>query len=162
MHLEDLDVPVVAEALRDLLDQAEQQVDAEAGIGRPDHRHVAGRVADRLLLLAGEAGRADHDWPPKFGGERRMAAGRRRRGELDRDIAVAQQPVRAVAGDDAKPADPGELAEVLADRAAARPGDAAGQRAALGRDDVGDQHAAHPAAAPDNPDSGLGHACLPR
>src|SRR5438128_2086832 len=79
-----------------------------------------------------------------------------------RAAAAARPRLRAVAGDDAKPADPGELAEVLADRAAARPGDAAGQRAALGRDDVGDQHAAHPAAAPDNPDSGLGHACLPR
>ena len=161
MHFHNFDVPFGPEPRRDLFDQAEQQIDAEAGIGGPHHRHPLGGAADRRLLVARQPGRADHDRPAELGGERRMRRGRLRRREIDRDIAVAQHLARIRRGGEADPADSGQFAEILAEAGAPRPGDAAAQAAALARDDVGDQHAAHPAATPDHSDSGLGHDAPP-
>ena len=94
VHLDDLDVPVRAEPRRDLLDQAEQQVDAEAGIGRPDDRHPLGRRAHRAVSARRQPGRADHHRRAVLGRERGVRRGRGGEAELDRDIAVAHQLAR--------------------------------------------------------------------
>src|SRR5258707_12447770 len=86
---------------------------------------------------------------------------RLRRGKFDRDVAIAQQLARILHGREADRADPGQFTEILSETAASRPGDAAAEGAALGHNDVGDQHAAHPAAASDHSDSGLGHYAPP-
>src|SRR5712671_4026557 len=162
MHLDDLDVPFRPEACRDLLDQPEQQIDAEAGIGGPDDRHALGGPADRRrLLFAGQSGRADDDRAAEFGGQSRVRRRCVRGREVDRDIAVAQHLPCIPGGGDPDPADPGELTEILADSGAPRLGAAARQLASLARDDIGDQHAAHAAGAPDHPDSGPGHGMPP-
>jgi hypothetical protein len=66
-----------------------------------------------------------------------------------------------VADGDADVACSGQFAEVPAERGAPRPGHTAGQGAALGRDDVGDQHAPDAAGAANHPDPGLCHPGLP-
>jgi hypothetical protein len=90
-----------------------------------------------------------------------MRHSRLRRREVDRDIAITQHLTGIPGGGETEPADPGQLAEILAERAASRLDGAARQIASLGRRDVGDQHAAHAAAAPDHPDSGSGHGMPP-
>src|SRR2546429_92779 len=69
MHLDDLDVPFRPEPRRHLLDQPEQQIDAEAGIGGPDDRHALGGPADRRLPFAGQPRRADDDRAAEVGPE---------------------------------------------------------------------------------------------
>src|SRR5438270_10013190 len=90
-----------------------------------------------------------------------MRRGRLRRGEIDRDVAVAQQLPRIRRGGKADAADPGQFAEILSETGAPRSGEPAAQAAALARNNVGNQHAAHPAAAPDHSDSGFGHDAPP-
>ena len=78
-------------------------------------------------------------------------------------MATSLSPISlpGVAGrDEPDPADPGQLAEIRADMRTARPGGAAGELATLGAGDLGDQHAAHAAAAPDDPHPDIGHSCL--
>ena len=83
-------------------------------------------------------------------------------GELDRDVAVAQQRFGAVSRGYPEPADAGQFAEILSERRAARPRRAARQGATVGSSNVGDQHTADPAGTSDHPDPGLRHRRLPR
>ena len=161
VHLHDLDVPVRAEPRRDLLDETQQQVDPETGIGGPDDRDRARGLAHGLFLGAVQPGRADHERFSEPRRERGVLGGGGGRGEFDRDVAAAQQRLGIVGGGDAEPADAGQLAEILAQRRAAGTRDAAGQRAALGRGDIGDQHAADPPGNADDPDPDLRHRRLP-
>src|SRR5438270_467104 len=59
VHLHDLDVPVGAQPARDFLDDAQQDVDPEAHIGRPHDRSLARRLAYPGALLLPETGRTD-------------------------------------------------------------------------------------------------------
>ena len=161
VHLQDLDVPIGAEPARRFLDDAQQHIDAEAHIGRPDDRDVARRLADRVALLRRQAGGADHHRLAEPGGECGMLGGSGGRGEFEHHVAVADQLVDRLADRDADPPDPGQLADVLVDIAAAGRLAAAGDGAALGGGDLGDQHSSHPAAAADDAHLGLGHALPP-
>ena len=120
MHFHDLDVPVRAEPGGDLLDQTEQQVDPETGIGGPDDRDRACGLAHCVLLGAVQSGRADHERLAEPSREGSVLGGGGGRGEFDRDIAGAEQRLGIGGGDDAETADAGQLAEILA--AAALPG----------------------------------------
>src|SRR5579871_3332796 len=83
-----------------------------------------------------------------------MRGARLRRGEVDDDVAGADQRLGRIG--DGQPA-----AERAADQRAARTRAAAGQDTALARGDLGDQHAAHAAAAAEHADPGFGHSSLP-
>jgi len=161
VHLEDFDVPLRPEPAGHLIDQPKQQIDAKAGVGRPDDRHARSSLAHRPFLGRLQPGRADDQ---RLAEPRRhcgVFSGGSRGGELDRHIAVAQEAVRAVADDDPDAAEASQLADILAGRRAAMPRHAASQGAALGREDVADQHAAHAAGASDHTDPGFRHGRLP-
>ena len=115
----------------------------------------------RRLFGAGKPSGADHDRLAEGRGELGVIRRRGRHREIHRHIAVAQQPLGIVADGDAEAGNPGQLAQILADAGGARASDPAGQDAALGCGDVGDQHASHPAGASDHPNPGPGHGCLP-
>jgi hypothetical protein len=154
---DDLDVPIGAEPARHLLDDAQQYIDAEAHIGRPDNRDMARRLAHHVALFGRQPGGADDHRLAKLGGERGMLGGRRRRGELQYHVADADQLVDGLADRDPDPPDTGEFADVLVDITAARRLAAAGDATIFGRRDLGDQHPSHSAAASDDADLGLCH-----
>src|SRR5271169_4395627 len=161
VRLHDLDVPIGAETARGFFDDAEQHIDPEAHIRRPDDRDIARRLAHHIALLGREAGGADHHRLAEAGGERCMFGGGGGRGKFEHDIAVADQLVHRLADRDADSPDPGKLADVLVDIAAAGRLAAAGDGASLGGRDLDDQHSTHPAAASDDTHLGLRHAPSP-
>jgi hypothetical protein len=83
------------------------------------------------------------------------------RSKFEHDVAVAHQFLDGLANRNADPTDPGELADVLVDIAAARRLAAARHRAAFGRGNLGHQHPAHPAATSDDTHLGPGHVLPP-
>ena len=60
VHLDDLDVVGGIQGGRHLLDQAQQQVDAQAHVRGPDDRDALGMGLEPLGLAGIEAGGADH------------------------------------------------------------------------------------------------------
>ena len=88
---------------------------------------------------------------------------RRRRGEVDHRVGRGEQGRRVVADREALGADPGEVAEVLADHGAeARELRAAGKRAAIRLVDDARHHAAHAAGTADDADPERFHPQSPR
>ncbi len=59
VHLDDLDVPILAEPRRRVADQVGEQVDAERHVRRLKHRDRLGGRVDRHEMLGAEPGRAD-------------------------------------------------------------------------------------------------------
>src|SRR5262249_36464286 len=104
-HLHDFDVPVGTQPARHLLDYAQQHIDADAHIGRPDDRNLGCRLAHSLALLGREAGRADHHRLADLGSERGVFYGGGGRGEFKHDIAVADQLLYRLTDRDAHAAD---------------------------------------------------------
>lgn len=125
-------------------------------------RHAARRRRHRFLLRGLEPGRADDQrlaLPRRF---RRVGGGGGGRGEIDDDIDAGEKPCHVVAGDQAELAEPGELAEILADHGIALGLAAARDAAARGAVDLGDEHAPHAPTAAGDPDRDLRHASLLR
>ena len=61
MHLQYLDVPILAEQSRRLAHQVGEEVDAERGVRRLNHRYLCRGFADHPLMIRAKAGRADQD-----------------------------------------------------------------------------------------------------
>ena len=91
VHLDNLDIPVVTQLARRLLDQRRQHVDAERGIAGLQDGNRPGRLVDRGMMRVFEAGGADNNRLARrdAGIQRRLQ--RRRRGKIDQHIAARDQ-----------------------------------------------------------------------
>ena len=91
VHFDDLDVVVVAEALRGKRDQLEQHVDADAHIRRIDQRDRSAGLGQRFFVGLAQARRADHRADAGAGAGVDVSNRRRRPGEVDQDVGVAER-----------------------------------------------------------------------
>ncbi len=74
MHLDDLDVELVAERRSDLLRQHREQIDAEAHVAGLHDRGLFRGFGDLRVILGRRAGGADDVHELRFGRELRQAA----------------------------------------------------------------------------------------
>ncbi len=75
----------------DLLDQSQQQVDAQRHVRRLDDGGVGGGLGDGLLLGRADAGRADDQHRFRLGGQRGVADAGVRAGEIDHRVGLGEQ-----------------------------------------------------------------------
>jgi uncharacterized protein YcaQ len=126
VHLDDLYVPVRAEAGRRFLHEVAEQVDAERGVGRVDHGDLGGRRVEQSAMVVAEPGRADEDRLAGGEGASEVRLERFRRSEVDEDVAALRDDldIVAVGGDacDGAAHPPARAEELDADLAAARHG----------------------------------------
>ena len=87
MHFDDLDIPVGAQPRRRVAHQMREQVDAERGVRRLQHRNARRGGVDRGVMVGGQPGRAHHQrgTPGERRIEMRLQPARHR--EVDEDIA---------------------------------------------------------------------------
>src|SRR5215472_18734337 len=128
VQLHDFDVPIRAKPAGDLFDNSQQQVDAQAHIGRPYDRNFAPRLPHRGTFLGREARGTDYYRLSQSGDLCGVSGGRGGCREFNHDVAVADQLFGIIADRDTEPPDSGEFADVLTYIAAAWPGAATGQR----------------------------------
>jgi hypothetical protein len=152
VHLDDLDVEGRIQHARDLLDQPEEQVHADAHVGRPDDRRPIGVAAELTRLLRSETGGADHVRAAPLGAQRGVGEGGLGRRELDDHLRGRDQRRRVVAGDRADRVEAGQQAEILADRGLPGPLDAAGELGSGRGQHLAQIGAPHSARAADDPD----------
>ena len=113
VHLDDLDVEVRVERLGRLADEHGEEIDAEAHIAGLDDRGVAGGGGDLLLVLGGQAGRADDVDDARLRGEFGEGDGRGGDGEVEHAVGLGEGLDRLVGDRDAVRRQPGEEAESL-------------------------------------------------
>jgi hypothetical protein len=89
---------------------------------------------------------------PRLRRQRRVALGRFRRGEVDHRVGMGEKLDRIVDHRDAGRIEPGQRADILADRGTARPPGAARKLAPFRRQNTAHQHLPHAPGAPNHPD----------
>ena len=99
VHLQHLNVEVLAQHAGRLLDQTREQIDAEAEVGGPYNGRAFGGGADRLGLIRIEPGGAEHQGAAALGRESRVSDTRRRHGQIQDLPIPCCATVNAVAAD---------------------------------------------------------------
>ena len=120
MHFDDFDVVVLAERLRDALDQRREQVDAQTHVAGFHHRRTACGFGDRRFFLGRMAGGADDVHDAGGGGELGQGERRRRNGEFDQAVGAFQQRSGVTRNLDAIRAKPRKLPGIAADHGRTR------------------------------------------
>jgi hypothetical protein len=157
MHLDDLDVVAGAELARGCLDQCEQHVDADAHVGREDHRNASSVLRERRLVLVGQAGRPDDGRSAVPCARRKVRESALRPSEVDQDVGSARRGVHVGTDENAARATE-PLAGVASGGGTCRDVDRGGEHAVTIREDGLDQRLAHPArGAGDGNPYGGGH-----
>ena len=112
MNLRDFDVVAEPQPFYGLLDQLGQNLDPQAHVGRPHHRHGERGLVERLLgRVVDVGGAADHrDFLARRHCQQRRH--RRSRREIDHHVGAQQTGSNVGGGDDAQLADAGQLAHV--------------------------------------------------
>ena len=162
VHLQDLDVELRAERLRHALGEEREQVDAKAHIAGLDDGRMTGRRLDLGLVGLGEARRADDMNDARLSGEGREGDGRGGRGEIEHAVDIGEHGERIVGDGDAERVEPGDLADIAADRRRALDLDAAGDGAARRRHERAGQRLAHAPSGPENSQFHLTHGLVRR
>ena len=144
VDLDDLDVEAVGERTRGDVEELQDDVDADAHVGRHHDRDVR-RVGFDLGLLGGaEAGRSDHRGDAELAAQGEVGERSLGPGEIDQDLARRERGARVGADDDAaRAAEKG--AGVRADRGAAGDVESAGEREVGAGGEGLDQRLSHPA-----------------
>ncbi len=159
--LDDLDVPFVAQRLRDLAGDLRQQVDAQAHVAGAYDDGAAPGFGDRLQVVVRQAGCADHVHDARLRGLPGEGDGRCGRGEVDDRLRAAEGLVRIIGDRDAAFSTAQRGAQIAADPVVA----GAFQRADKGQPsvllDLVHQHPAHAARYARHHDArSVGHARL--
>ena len=161
VHLEDLDVEILAEGLRHLADEPGQQVDPERHIAGLNDAGAGRRLAKLAGVGIGEARRADHVDDAGFRRKARQRDRGGRRREVDEAVRPFSDRARIVADryhelGHARQ-EPGVLSE--GDRARALEG--ADELAAVRLGDRLDEHAPHAPGRADHHQPHLSHPSVP-
>ena len=115
MHLDDLDVELVAERRRDLSCHHREQIDAEAHVAGLHDRGLLRGLGDLRVIGGRAAGGADDVRELRFGGERRELHGRGRNGEIEDRVRRNRERAHFARHQHAVRRQAGEHAGVLAD-----------------------------------------------
>jgi hypothetical protein len=101
VHLDDLDVPILAEPRRRLAHEEGEQVYAERHVGALKHRHLARGAVERVVMGLVEAGGADQDRLAGGDGGVEMAEQGLGRREIDQHVACGGERGRILAAAEA-------------------------------------------------------------
>ena len=91
MHLENLDIEILAKARRHLLDQCGEQIDAETHIAGFDDAGMARRRLDLGVARLVDAGGADHMHDARLRREFGERQRRLRHGEIDNAVDAGEE-----------------------------------------------------------------------
>ena len=91
MHLDQLDIPILAKARGNVADEMGEQVDAKRGVAGLKNGDIGGGIVDQVVMVRIEPGGADDDGDPGSarGGQRRSERGGR--GKVDQHVRDGSQ-----------------------------------------------------------------------
>jgi hypothetical protein len=162
VHLEDLDVEVLAERGRRLAHQARKQVHPERHVAGLDDAGVPRRRLEALEVGLRQPRRADDVDDRGLRREIGVRDARLGRGEVEDAVRLREHGQGIVGDHDAALACPGKQPGVLPEGDGVRAFQGAREPAAVGRRDGLDEHASHAARRADDHEPHLSHGSLPR
>ena len=157
VHFENLDVEILVERLRHLLDQRRQQINAKAHIARLHHDGLRGHALDDRVVRCRETRGADDVNDTALGRNGDIGDGRGGNGEIENAVGVLRQRPQIGRQFDTVAGQSGEQPRILAQQFGTRCLQRAGQNAPRGFGNGADQGPPHPATGSSNDQAHIGH-----